>query len=110
MKTKLCSVLCVMLMSWSITGKTQSFTTFGTPDCGQWIKENSARDKSWLLGYLSGINSEPLNQKHDALNELNSAQQAYLFVDNYCRNNPLHKVSEAAFNLYIELMKKRNKK
>lgn len=76
MKTKLSSVLCVVLISWPWIGSSQSFTTFGTPDCGEWIKQNSVRDKSWLLGYLSGINSEPLNQKYDALNELNSAQQA----------------------------------
>lgn len=108
MKTKLSSVLCVVLMSWSISGFTQ--TTFGKPDCGQWIKDNSLRDKSWLLGFLSGLNSDPPNQKHDFLNELNSAEQAYLYIDDYCRTNPLNNVSQGAFKLYIDLIKKRNNK
>jgi hypothetical protein len=99
MKTKLSSVLCVVLMSWSINGYTQ--TGFGVPDCGLWINGNRQPDKAWLLGFLSGLNTDITNK--DFLRKLNSAEQAYLFVDNYCRKNPLKKVSDAGVALFSEL-------
>ena len=104
MKTKLCSVLCIVLMSWSLIGKTQSLTTIGDPDCGQWIKNNSNKDKGWLFGFLSGLNFDLSNK--DSLSKLNSVEQAYLFVDNYCRKNPLKSVSDAGADLYLDLMRK----
>ena len=107
MKTKLSSVLCVVLMSWPISGFTQ-FVTFGDPDCGQWIKNNSYTDKTWLLGQLTGKNGEP--RWRNPLNSLNSAEQAYLYVDNYCRNNPLGKVSSAGYALFLDLYVKSNTK
>jgi hypothetical protein len=78
MKTILSSVLCIVLMSWSITGFTQ--VSFGDPDCGKWIKLNRQTDKAWLLGYLSGMNTDITNKNF--LNKLDSAEQAFLFVDN----------------------------
>ena len=59
MKTILSSVLCVVLMSWPLFGSTQSYTTFGNVDCGQWVKGNRPTDRTWLLGYLTGMNSDP---------------------------------------------------
>ena len=108
MKTKLSSVLCVVLMSWPLNGSTQ--VTFGDVDCGQWIKDNRSQDRAWLLGYLSGLNYPP--ELKDSLNTLDSAKQAYLFVDNYCRSKPLERVSSAGVALYLELMDKniKNKK
>ena len=86
-------------------------TIFGTPDCGQWVNDRPVareQNKSWLLGYLSG-----LNVRHqlaglkpaDPLDKLNSADQAFLWVDNYCKANPLRKVSTAGFELFLELAK-----
>jgi hypothetical protein len=86
-------------MSWSINGYTQ--TGFGVPDCGLWINGNRQPDKAWLLGFLSGLNTDITNK--DFLRKLNSAEQAYLFVDNYCRKNPLKKVSDAGVALFSEL-------
>ena len=101
MKTKLSSVLCVVLMSWPISGFTQVVTFFGNPDCGQYINGNRSQDKTWLLGFLSGLNTDPRAQ--DTLSRLNSSQQAYLFVDNYCRKNPLKSLSDAGIALFGEL-------
>ena len=99
MKTILSSVLCVVLMSWQIT--TYSQAQFGDVDCGKWIKLNRQTDKAWLLGYLSGMNTDITNKNF--LNKLDSVEQAFLFVDNYCRNNPLKKVGDAAVALFAEL-------
>ena len=106
MKTKLSSVLCVILMSWPISGFTQT-KGFSIPDCGQWLKNNNVKTKTWLVGYLSGLNFNKKNK--NALEHLNSVEQAYLFVDNYCKKNPLETVGVAGALLYIDLMKKNKK-
>lgn len=103
MKSKLCSVLCMMLMSLPIICYSQE-RIVGQTDCGTWIKINRPADRGWILGYLSGINTDKNNQ--DILRKLDSAEQTILFVDNYCRNNPLEKTSSAAWQLLIELAKK----
>jgi hypothetical protein len=102
MKNKLSSILCVVLMSWPLSGFTQ--VSFGDIDCGQWIKNNRSQDRAWLLGFLTGLNVD--KDSLNSLKELNSAEQTYLFVDNYCRNKPLEKVSSAGMTLYIELLDK----
>jgi hypothetical protein len=80
---------------------------FGNYDCGQWfvIREPA---KAWLLGYLSGINAMMANDKinYDPLKKLNSAEQAFLWMDNYCKANPLSSVVDGASDLYLELQKK----
>ena len=45
----------------------------------------------------------------DPLDALNSADQAYLWMDNWCKANPLKKVSEGAVSLFIELMDKKKR-
>ena len=79
--------------------------TFGRPDCGQWFSMKTTSSQ-WLLGFLSGLNSGLASPKKDYLNSLNSADQAILWMDNYCRNNPLSSVQIGANTLFEELMKK----
>lgn len=85
---------------------------FGTADCGEWVKANTPQRKSWLMGYLSGLNSALSDSKTnlDPLNELSSASQAYLWMDNYCKDNPLSAVPEAANTLFLELLARAKKK
>lgn len=74
--------------------------TFGGQDCGQWIANPN---KVWLAGYLSGVNAAVANESHDPLDQMNSIDQAVLWVTNYCRANPLRRVTTAALALYREL-------
>lgn len=85
---------------------TAGVTSFGDYDCGEWFKRPPA--KSWLLGFLSGLNAVIAEEKkdmpkYDPLNTLNSAEQANLWMDNYCRANPLKRVSGGALDLYLKL-------
>lgn len=85
-------------------------TSFGTPDCGQWVKTARPSERAWLLGYLSGMNTVwdgEGNKPADPLGKLNSADQAYLWMDNYCKANPLKNVSTGAVDLFFELVKKK---
>lgn len=80
---------------------------YGLPDCGQWIKEtpiNKEQNKWWLLGFLSGLNVD--ERVGDSLAKTTSTKQIFLWMDNYCMNNPLKNVGEGAQVLMVELMKK----
>lgn len=95
-------------------------TTFGMPDCGQWTASPTATRKAWLLGYLSGaadwqnfatqLNSNGQNMGPDVLSKVNSAEQIYAWMTNYCRENPMRDVSDGAFVLMAELTKPSGKK
>jgi hypothetical protein len=105
LKTKLSSVLCVVLMSWPISGFTQ--TWMGLPDCGKYLEKSEALEfghKMYALGYISSINLWKVPKK-DILQDI-SAQQVWLYVENYCRKNPLDKINAALDTLIIELIKK----
>lgn len=78
-------------------------TSFGMVDCGVWVKAQSGQDRWWLGGYISGLNAALVTSgAPDPLDAI-SIQQLYLWVDNYCRANPLHNLSKAANTLYQEL-------
>ncbi len=83
-------------------------TTFGGPDCGEWIKSPTHSKRVWLAGYLSGLNMQhSLDEKKptDPLGKLSSAEQAFLWVDNYCKENPLKDVPSAGALLFFELIR-----
>ena len=81
-------------------------TIIGNKDCGEWFKLEGP--KVWLMGYLSGLNVMVAeDKKNDPLGNLNSAEQAILWMDNYCKANPLTTVADGAQKLYIELAQKK---
>lgn len=60
--------------------------------------------KVWLVGYLSGFDmAATLNNKPSFLSKLNSAEQAWAWMDNFCKSYPLKKVSEGGTVLWLEL-------
>lgn len=79
---------------------------FGDFDCGGWVKANSPTSRTWLLGYLSGVNFKAATKSTDPLDKINSADQIFLWMDNYCRANPLKTVQAGANELYRELEKR----
>jgi hypothetical protein len=111
-RTPLSKVALVLAFSlWMPSANSQASTVFGSPDCGQWVAEKTPTRRTWLMGYLSGLNNlhDLLNQKpKNPLDALSSADQAFLWMDNWCKANPLKSVSNGAIDLFIELM--RNKK
>ena len=99
----------VLTLAIASSGASFAQTQFGDFDCGQWIANPSAYRKTWLVGHLSGINALHivLEQKpKDPLDKLSSAEQADLWITNYCKANPLEKVSFASFMLFQELKKR----
>ncbi len=84
-----------------------TFTNLGEPDCGKWLNQRSDTHKAWLHGVLTGQNIVFAElMKGNPLGKLSSAEQAYAWMDNYCRSNPLKGLSEGAYELFVELIKK----
>jgi len=111
MRKKLSTLLLATLL---LSSMANASTIFGGYDCGQWVNRprgNSSPAESWVIGYLSGLNvahERARMSPPDPLDALNSADQAYLWLDNFCRANPLRKLDGAANELFAEL--KANKK
>lgn len=84
-----------------------SVLSYEDTSCGAWMKSANvewarAQYLSWFRGFVSGYNyGNPGNQVH--LERMPNAQTLYLFVDKYCRENPLNPFVSAAFNLVQEL-------
>lgn len=81
--------------------------TFGNFDCAQWVNDQGkdrTQNRAWFIGYLSGLNvGFNANSGKDQIRKLSSPDQAMLWMDNYCRTNPLNKIRSGAEALYIEL-------
>jgi hypothetical protein len=78
--------------------------TIGEPNCGQWVSRKRESDKAWLLGYLSGASSWQVATKSNILKQVGSAEQIFLWMDNYCKANPLSFLSEGGDKLIFELV------
>jgi hypothetical protein len=94
--------------------KGQTTTIYGSPNCGEWVTEKGndrLLSRTWLIGYMSGINitwdvtgKKPIE---NALSVISSTAQVFVWMDNYCRDHPLDKVSEAGMTLFFELLDKK---
>ena len=105
LKIKNLFVVCVLSLVFIQPAISQNGTTFGTPDCGQWVANSKSNfsTKTWLLGFMSGINTGLSKPKDDPLSKVNSAEQIYLWMDNFCQKNPLQTVQDGGLALFIEL-------
>jgi hypothetical protein len=96
----------------------QSFgqTVFGVRDCGQWIARKDGagargiqQDRAWLAGYMTGLNVEYYFYRNnlDPLAKINSVSQIFLWMDNYCKKNPLSNLGAGGVELLDELKQKK---
>ena len=81
--------------------------------CGKWIADQSSTEaqqasipfgaKMWVLGYLSGL---VMATNVNALDGVDS-DSIFLWVDKYCRSNPLKDTADASLDLFLELKKQK---
>ena len=105
---KVVSIFLVALLLNHLPSFAQS-VVFGACDCGQWLRDSKTRsaNEAWAMGYLSGMNaSNTTVLKKDWLNKLNSSEQAFVYLDNYCQKNPLKSIQVALNILVFELNNK----
>ena len=99
--------LVLLLLACCLAQPASGVTIFGRPDCGLWLSQQRETDKAWLLGYVSGISMSEqggLSGRSDPLGKISSAEQIFIWMNNYCQKNPLKNVGDGAFSLYLELL------
>lgn len=109
MKTKQACIILVLMLPVLSDAYEQTAMVYGGVDCGEWTQIKHPPDKSWLLGFMSGMNIQHLiltQGKSDPLKKVTSANQIWSWMDNYCQKNPLNKVSQGGLDLFQELKKK----
>lgn len=80
-----------------------------SPSCGTWVKERSEKawqvvvSQFWVLGYLSGM---ALGEERDTLKGYDN-DSIFLWMDNYCRENPLKQLSHGGLTLHYELVRQK---
>jgi hypothetical protein len=98
-----------LLMASFISQAVPAVEVRGGPSCGSWVQERQVRDwpsvanELWLVGFLSGL---AVGSNHEILAGKDNPS-LFLWVDNYCRANPLKEVADAGFALATELVKNR---
>lgn len=117
-------ILTVMLIVLAIgySANSHAVILLGTPSCGQWVagrtKDSQQASevvqhikgeqyKSWLMGYLSGLAaiSNAVKNDVDVLKGA-EAESIFLWMDNYCKTNPLDTLSDGGLSVFTELAKK----
>ena len=106
MKTKTFAVVMSgLILSFAVLN-VEAVQIRGVRSCGVWINDKGTMQEpghfSWLLGFLSGIS---IATDNDFLRGTES-ESISLWVDNYCRANPLDTLSGAGQLLAAELIKK----
>ena len=78
---------------------------WGVADCAQWLNPPFALyNQYWLNGYMFGHASGDV-YRPNVLRE-STSEQAVLWMNNYCKANPLSDANEGGNALYQELVKR----
>jgi hypothetical protein len=82
----------------------------GSWSCAEWIQGRTMPEsldntlsysKQWLVGYLSGVAA---GLDKDLLTGMNN-DSIFLWMDNYCRANPLRRIDEGGYTLALEIIR-----
>ena len=108
MQLKIFTALIVGLpLMTSAIGQTIYVHSYADASCGTWVKSEGdlgerSQYTSWLRGFVSGYNyGNPSNQVR--IDRMPDTKTLHLFVDKYCRENPLKPFVSAAFRLVEEI-------
>lgn len=101
------AVLLFTALLFCLSSLAQNVTVKGTYSCGFYVKSRelgSTSSPSWLLGFLSGANVYKPH-KVDLLKNVDS-DSLFLWMDKYCKDNPLEFIEDGAKLLLNELHQK----
>lgn len=95
--------LLLVVFTIGFSTSSNAITVRGAPSCGNWFEDTTRiGSKHWLNGFLSGVSVE----KGKDILEVVDADSVFLWMDNYCRSNPLGSVFQGATKLTKELEKR----
>ena len=110
MKKSVAFIVCALLVA-----STYAVTVRGVRSCGKWIaahpippsvSADSLAQESWLVGYLSGVSVE---SNVDVLKNVDN-ESIFLWMNNYCQQNPLMDIGDGGYTLFLELKRKVDRK
>ena len=105
------TLLVGMALVLNSEGAQAQITIRGAVGCGKWVEDESKHknlsginfSRSWILGFLSGAASATNKDFWGRPNiDLLDNDSVFLWIDNYCRVNPLKAVDDAAVILFLE--------
>ena len=101
------AALCASLAFLPVLGAAQGISVEGALDCGQWsaarTKERAGYFEHYLLGLLNGMAlGKRIEFWHAGGRSSPSREAVYLWMDKYCRENPLSHFITGAFELFAE--------
>ena len=95
--------LMLMLFAIEFASNGNAVEYMGVTSCEEWVNRHSTNDSSmeeWLLGYLSGIAA---GKNIDLLGGA-ERKSLFLWMDKYCKKNPLKRIDSGAHDLASELI------
>ena len=100
----------IYFLFFSIVNSAGAFTMVGDVECGTWVKDRLNPESIeayvhnfWIMGFISGLASA---KNVDILLDANN-DSIFLYVDNYCKTNPLSDLGEAGSSLFFALKRKK---
>nr|WP_181377810.1 hypothetical protein [Polaromonas sp. W9N]AWD72382.1 hypothetical protein pW9NP1_p003 [Polaromonas sp. W9N] len=107
MKTQIYTVLLVLTLTIT-TMNAEAVQIRGARSCGQWISDKGTEqltvpNRTWALGFLSGM---AFSSGKDVVRGTDN-ETIFLWIDNYCRANPLQDIIGAVENLFTELVRQK---
>ena len=102
-------MICLALCALGAGTNAFAVTIVGGAPCGTWMLDRANKNDdwpaqsnmNWLVGYLSGLS---MGFNLEALAGAKNESLA-LWMDNYCKANPLNFVADGALKLFLELVK-----
>lgn len=94
----------VLLGCCAVSSPAEEVTMLGLFNCSYWLTVKDYPAKTWLFGYLSGLNSNQGSSKRDPLAQLNTPSDLYERVDKYCERYPDAQLVDVADLLYKSLL------
>ena len=99
----------LLLLIASVSNSASAVSYMGNTPCGKWVKDRSSgrvgdqlASVGWLIGYLNGV---AVWSDVDILLKADG-ESLMLWMDNYCKANPLESVAHGGLLLGVELLKK----
>ena len=104
MKRLFLTGIAALFLATGVQAQERTFIAYQNFSCGTWVstraKGQAARAEAWILGFLSGSNSEALTPDFLAGKDANGIE---IWIDNYCRANPLESIMKAVSDLRNKL-------
>lgn len=95
-------ILLIVLITFVSTSYAKGILAYKSADCGQWVqarKENRAGYfEAHLVGYVNGLAvGAGIDLWVRANGNKVSKEQLFLWMDNWCQNNPLEEIGYGAY-------------